>query len=190
MITHPAPFSELGFYLLAAAIVAAAVSAVTLADARRTALAYFSLSAALGALVWLLSAPAPAVALLTLGALVAALYWRTAINAPRLTVVEPSMEDGPNRPVAVFITLCLTLILMPTWINSVWKSHVMTPLVDVTAGITALAVGEFLPLILAVGVLALFVALVIFSVRAAAPRGDRGDASGSLAAASETEPVS
>lgn len=169
LITRAAPFSELGFYLFAAAVIAAAVSAVTLADARRTALAYFSLSAALGALIWLLSAPAPAVALVVLGALVAALYWRTAVSAPRLTVVEPSMEDGPNRPVAIFITLCLTLILMPTWINSIWKSHVMTPLDDVTAGITTLAASEYLPLILAVGILALFVALVIFSARAAAP---------------------
>ena len=142
MISQSSHLGPVAFYVLVGLIIAAAVGAVTISDARRTAFSFVCLSVLLAVALTFEVSPVTGLAAIIPGLVVGALYWRSETGSANLPVADPEMEDGPNRPVALFIALSLLLILTPVWINSMWKGHAVTALEHIPDAVFSSLTGK------------------------------------------------
>lgn len=110
----------IGFFFLAAIVIGAAVSAVTMGSIRHAAIGFAIMSLAL-ALMFFLESGFPLAAVQTaLGALTALVVWRQVKAGTSETSSKNIVVASPNRTVAVFILLCFMMSIVPIWVYSIW----------------------------------------------------------------------
>lgn len=172
MELHPTHLSGAPFFIFAAVIVASALTAVTVADARRQALSFFFFSMALGSLIYLEAGVVPALFVALLGIACVAFFWgklSSSDKARNKAEVGVAVEEGPNRPVAFFLTLCLAMVLTPIWGHSIWRGHQVEPIAPTGMALWGTLSGANVAWFLAVVALALIIFFTLVNLQKLRP---------------------
>lgn len=178
MELHPTYLNGTLFFVFATVIVSSALAAVTVADAQRRSLAFFLFALATAGMIYLESGPLPALSLALLGVVSVLLFWRKASQSDRTGVEHANavaVEEGPNRPVAFFITLCFVMVMTPIWGYSIWRGHQVESETETTRALLSALTGENVALLIALLTLLLIVCAALLSLRQRAPESPAGD---------------
>lgn len=172
MELHQTHLSGIPFFAFAAVLVAAGIASVTVADARRRALSFFLFTLTLGGVMFLEAGPAPGLAMALLGLVSALFFWRKSSQTNPTSAKQKNhiaVEEGPNRPVAFFITLCLIMVLTPIWGYSIWRGHQVDELSTTTPALWTSLTGANVALTLAIVTLAIVIVVSLSALKAAIP---------------------
>ncbi len=133
--------SEIGFFVFAALLISTAVSAVTISDLRKAALAFFLLNLVLASFFLIESSGILALVQFSLGATVSVFLLRKFSESEKTTGV--SMVRSPNGMIGLFILICFTMIVTPVWMYSVWISQPGDAPAQLSEALIELAGGDY-----------------------------------------------
>lgn len=151
--------SELSFFVFAALLISSAVSAVTITDLRKAALAFFLLNLVLASFFLIEGSGILALVQFLLGVTVSVFLLSKFSDSEKSTGV--SMVRSPNGMIGLFILICFTMIVTPVWMYSIWSFQPGDAPAELSQALIELAVGDYALTIVSV---LLMLALVVISL--------------------------